>query len=108
MLQAVIDHAPAVITVKDERGHYLLVNRSFEERFHMKREDVLGKTDHDLFPKSMADTYRANDVKTLQRNAAVHTEVVAPQDDGPHTYLSVKFPLPAVVYHLHRAARTKG
>ncbi len=94
MLQAIIDHAPAAIFVKDEQGRYLLINRRFEELFHVKRQEVMGKTDHDLFPGPMADTYRANDSKVLQSGAGLETEEIASQEDGPHTYLSLKFPPP--------------
>jgi signal transduction histidine kinase len=50
-------------------------------------------TDYDLFPKQMADIYRANDLTVLAAKAALEWEEVFPQDDGVHTYLSIKFPL---------------
>ena len=53
----------------------------------------LGKTDHDLFPGEIADTLRSNDRNVLEQGRAVEMEEVVPHDDGPHTYLSTKFPL---------------
>ena len=49
-LQAILDNSPAVIFLKDLQGRHLLVNRRFEELFHITREKALGRTDHDLFP----------------------------------------------------------
>ena len=44
-LAAILDGSPSAIFVKDPDGRYTLVNRRFEDAFHMKREDILGKTD---------------------------------------------------------------
>jgi len=47
----VADGSLAVIYVKDLEGKYLFVNRRFEELFHVRRDEMAGKTDYDLFPK---------------------------------------------------------
>ena len=92
-LQAILDNAPAVIYLKDTEGRYLLVNRRFETSFRVRREEVLGKTAHEIFPLEMAEAYRADDRRVLEADTARELEELAPQDDGVHTYLSVKFPL---------------
>jgi PAS domain S-box-containing protein len=92
-LQAILNNSPAVTYLKDSQGRYLLVNCGFEALFHVKREEVVGKTDEDLFPQEMADAFRANDEKVMASLAALEFEEVAPHDYGPHTYISVKFPL---------------
>jgi PAS domain S-box-containing protein len=93
-LQSIIDHAPAAIYAKDPEGRFILVNRYFERLFRTRREALLGKTDEDCFPPHMAEAFRANDQRVLANNAPLWAEEEAPQPDGPHTYLSVKFPLP--------------
>jgi len=92
-LQAILESATAVVCVKDVEGRYLLVNRRFEEVFHLKRQDVVGKTDHDVFPKPMADVVRANDQRVINGRAPIQVEELAPHDDGVHTYISSKVPL---------------
>lgn len=92
-LQAILDNATALIYVKNLQGQYILVNQWYETLFHINGEDVKGKTDYDLFPKGMADIYRANDLKVLEAKTALEWEEFFPQDDGVHTYLSSKFPL---------------
>ena len=94
LLQAIIDNSPAVIYVKDLRGKYLLVNRRFSELFHLSQVDVVGKTDHDFFSKEAADAFRAMDQRVEAAGVALTEEEIAPHDDGPHTYVSVKCPLP--------------
>ncbi len=88
-----MDNSFAVIYVKDAQGRYLLINRRYETLFHVRRDTVLGRTDYDIFPKLMADAFRANDERALKLTGALTIEEIAPQDDGLHTYVSVKFPL---------------
>jgi PAS domain S-box-containing protein len=92
-LWAILDNSPAVIYVKDWGGRFLFVNRRFEDLFHVTRAGVLGKTDDDLFPKEFADRFRENDRRVWETGDEIEAEEVAPHDDGPHTYVSVKFPL---------------
>jgi PAS domain S-box-containing protein len=92
-LDAILDNSTAVIYLKDRKGRYMLVNRRFEELFHVQRDTVIGKTDHDVFPVYLADGFRANDRRVLKERRALETEEIAPHDDGNHTYISVKFPL---------------
>ena len=92
-LQEMADNTTAVIYVKEANGRYLLVNRRFEQIFGMKADQIIGFTDHDIFPRHNADVFRKNDVEVLERNATVEYEEIAPHLDGPHTYISIKFPL---------------
>ena len=92
-LQAILDNSPALIYVKDTQGRYILVNQWYETLFHIAAQEVKGKTDYDLFPKEMAEIYRANDQSVLEAKTALEWEELIPHDDGIHTYLSIKFPL---------------
>jgi len=92
-LMALIDHTSAVIYMRDADGRYLLVNREYERLFKLRREDIVGMTDHDLFPEAIADEFRANDLRAFARGFPVQMEEQAPGDDGLRTYVTVKFPL---------------
>ena len=92
-LQSILDNSTTVIYVKDVEGKYLFINKKYEDLFGVTKEMVKGKTDHDIFPSHMADAFRANDIEVLKANAPVEFEEVAPHDDGPHTYISIKFPI---------------
>jgi len=92
-LQAILDHSPAVIYVKDLQGKYLLINRQYEELFHITRELIKGKTDFEVFPIPFAEAFTSNDRKVLSAGRPLECEEIAPHDDGPHTYISIKFPI---------------
>jgi PAS domain S-box-containing protein len=92
-LQTIIDNTPAVIYAKDLDGRYILINRRYEELFHISKEAVLGMTDHDIFPAAAADAFQANDRMVLAQGHAAQFDETVPHDDGLHYYISVKFPL---------------
>jgi hypothetical protein len=93
LLQDVINNTTAVIYVKYTDGRYLLINRRFEQLFRLTTAQILGRTDHEIFPKDIADAFRANDVMVFERNTAMEYKEYAPHSDGLHAYISIKFPL---------------
>jgi PAS domain S-box-containing protein len=92
-LQAILDNSPTLIYLKDLDGRYLLVNLSFEVIFHVKRADVVGQADLDLFPEAVASAFRRNDQKALAGSGPIQFEEEVPLEDGLHTFISAKFPL---------------
>ncbi len=92
-LQAILDNAPAVIYMKDIEGRFITVNRLFESIFKLRKADIVGKQNSDLFEQEVAEIFNENDRKVLEAGTAVQWEEIAPHDDGPHTYISLKFPL---------------
>ncbi len=93
LLQAILDNSTAMIYIKDVEGKYLLTNSHFDNLFHMAKEQITGKTDGDIFPQDSSAVLRENDLKVIEARSPLSIEEVIPQDDGPHTYLSLKFPL---------------
>ena len=93
LLQAIMDNSTSIIWFKDRQGRFQFINREFEQRFRVRREDVQGKTDHDLFPGSIAQEFRANDLKVIEAGVPMNFEECAPQESSVHTYISNKFPV---------------
>lgn len=92
-LSGILDNTAAVIYLKDCDGRYLLVNRQFKHLFGHFAEDVIGKTDAELFPEHIATAFRQADMQVWRDRTATYSEEVAPDQDGLYTYRSVKFPL---------------
>ncbi len=66
-LEAVIEHIPAVVFVKDACDfRFILLNRAGEEFLGVKRDAIIGRTDHDVFPKDEADQFVARDREVLK------------------------------------------
>ncbi len=92
-LRGLLDHSPSVIFLKDTEGRYVLVNRRYEELFHITSEQLRGQTDHAVFPAPIAERFMANDRKTLSAGTPLMLDEEVPHDDGVHSYLSLKFPV---------------
>jgi len=92
-LQTILDHSPNLVFVKDPVGRYLFVNRRFEEVFHLTRDQIIHKTDDELFSPPQAAAFRTNDCKVFDAGVPLEFEEVALHDDGTHTSIVFKFPL---------------
>jgi len=93
LLEAILNHATACIYLKDLEGKYLFINRQFESLFHVKNQDIIGKTDFVVHPQDIAKKLRQNDKEILEELENIDYEEQVMQDDGLHTYISTKFPL---------------
>jgi PAS domain S-box-containing protein len=92
-LHSILDNTSAVVYMKSTEGRYLLINRRFETLFDVTKAEVIGRTDDDLFPPDVANSFRANDQQVLQRGSLMEFEERTTQGDDPIIYLSNKFPL---------------
>src|SRR3954463_3719646 len=62
--QELLDALPDVcVFAKDVNGRLILANRALKLRFGT--EDVVGKSDQDFVPRSLADKYRADDRRIM-------------------------------------------
>jgi PAS domain S-box-containing protein len=93
LLRAFADHAPAVMFFKDRQGRYRFVNRKFLDQFGLRREEVIGRTDAELFAAAQAAVFAANDAQVLERGAPLQFEETARYQDGERVSVVVKFPL---------------
>lgn len=91
-LQAIVDNTSAVIYAKDLNGEYLMINKTFGRLFKVNTK-IRGKTDHDIFPKKIADAFRENDKKVVKTNRPVEYDETVMFEGEERTYLSVKFPI---------------
>jgi PAS domain S-box-containing protein len=90
-LQDIVDNTTAVVFVKDLDLRYLLVNREFERRHRVRRDQIRGKTDFDIHPDDVAEAVRDNDRQVIEAGAPIQFEETVPSDRGERVYVSAKF-----------------
>ena len=92
-LAGLLDSTNLVIYLKDLDGRYLYVNRRYEALSGVPRGVIIGKRDHDLFPKEVADLFRAQDGQVAARRAPLEFEETIPLPGGLLSFITEKFPL---------------
>ena len=90
-LQDILDNTTAVVFVKDLELCYILVNREYERRHQVQRDQIRGKTDFDIFPQDVAEKLRANDRHVIEAGAPIQFEETVPITEGERQYVVVKF-----------------
>ena len=93
VFQAIMDHTPVLVFVKDAEGRYLFVNRAAERWAGAKRPPAIGMTTRDVMGKEGADDVERADRKVLATKAPLQRELTVETPAGRRTMLSVKFPL---------------
>ncbi len=93
LLRSIIDNAQSIIWVKGLDGRFQVVNTFFLNILGRSQEEVIGRTDYDLLPAALAEEGTRNDRQVLESGRPIEVEETAVLADGPHTFLSVKFPL---------------
>lgn len=91
---SILQNTPAVVYIKDAAGKYLLVNQAMEDALGLGSEDIVGRTDAELFDETTAEQFRQNDRKVLRSGLPFHFEEAMSAGGAARTYLSVKFALP--------------
>ena len=94
-LAEIIDLVAHPIFVKDRGSRFVVLNRAFCEMTGYRRDEMLGKTDHDFFPKSEADFFRQKDVEMFEtgRQVVIEEEPITDASGVRHVLATTKVPL---------------
>lgn len=82
-LKQVIDLNPEFVFVKDKNGRYTIVNQAFADRYQMKADQILGKTDKDLAFVSPDKIKRFHEADLAIMDSKQHTSIVEDQVPFP-------------------------
>jgi PAS domain S-box-containing protein len=91
LVNGIIEQTEDIIFVKDTPGRYILVNPQTESLFQKPKEEILGKTAGELFPREIAQNLEEVDQRIMQtKKAEVVEEQVTSASGEIRTYLSTK------------------
>jgi PAS domain S-box-containing protein len=85
--RSLIDSLPLALVIKDAAGRRVLANRSYLAAHHKSLEDVLGKTDAELFPPDIAGQYTADDLRVMQTGELQHSTEETVNEAGQRTWI---------------------
>ncbi len=93
-LQIVLDNISALIYLKDKNGVYLLVNKEWEVTLGLDTNNIVGKTDEQIFPENIAKGFISTDQEAMQTLKTIQLENCAPDLSGHiKNYWTSKIPI---------------
>ena len=92
-MRAFTTHSPALMCMKDRDGRYRFANDRFLERYNLRPDQMLGRTDAELFPRRQALAAAAHDAEVLARGEPLQYEERATLAEGQRVSLVSKFPV---------------
>lgn len=80
-LDSIIENIPTIIFVKNVSDlRYVRVNKVVEDLFGFSKKEIIGKSDYEIFPKTEADRFVAND-----RNLLDNGKLMVIDEEPAHT-----------------------
>jgi len=96
-LDNIFEHIPNMVFVKDADDlRFIRFNKAGEDFLGVRREELIGKNDVDLFPQEQGLRFLETDRETLQKNALVDIpeEPIQTRDKGERILHTKKIPIP--------------
>jgi two-component system, NtrC family, sensor kinase len=87
--QSLVESLPQNIIRKDRQGRFTYVNQRLCATLKLPREQIIGKTDFDLFPKHLAEKYRQDDAQVLETGTALEAVETHQTPDGRTLYVQI-------------------
>ncbi len=93
LLEAIAESSNDAIFAKDPNGHYVFYNRAACQQIGRAKEQVIGRSDAELFSPDVAERLRANDLATLAGSGPQRFEEHLPSIKGTRICVTAKGPL---------------
>ncbi len=77
-----MENSPTIKWIKDDDGRYVYMNKTFENFFGVRMDDWLGKTDFEIWPQALAETFRVADLAVLNSGQAIEFDEHVPDKTG--------------------------
>jgi PAS domain S-box-containing protein len=92
--QTLVETLPQNILRKDVQGRFTFANRKFCQSLRKPLAEILGRTDHDFFPKELADKYHRDDARVMTSMETFEAVEAHPAHSGEKRFVHViKTPL---------------
>ncbi len=92
-LTSFMHYVPCAVFIKNLQGRYVFVNETCERVFRRKLDQWVGRTDEDLWSKSLANKFRQIDQQIMREKKAVETTESVHNDEGTQHWLTTRFPI---------------
>jgi len=92
--KAILNNIPDIAWLKDKESRFITVNEPFGKACGMTPGDLVGKTDLDIWPKDLAERYRADDREVMETGRRKLLEEPLVDKDGNKIWIeTIKTPI---------------
>lgn len=93
-LKAMLNNTPYMVWFKDTQGRYIQVNKVYVDYTRLNdAEQIIGKTDFDLWPKDFAEKFRLDDAEVLSSRQQKYVEEQSLDGNQLHWVETFKTPV---------------
>lgn len=94
LLRAFLDNLPHIAWLKDREGRFIAVNAAFGASCGISPRELVGKTDLDIWPPELANTYREDDLAVITSGQQKRREEHLVASDGSRLWIdTIKAPV---------------
>lgn len=90
---AILNNIPFMAWLKDAKSNLLAVNNAYAQNCHTTREDLIGKTDYDFFPKELAEAYIHEDQIAMETKSTLYSNDLIKVLEGLKWHETFKSPV---------------
>lgn len=91
--KSILSNLPFMVWLKDKDGRFLAVNELFAKACNTSIDNLIGKTDYDIWPKEIADNYVKDDMEIMKNGETRAVEEFIQSPEGPRWHETHKTPL---------------
>lgn len=92
-LENLLDNIPYEVWIKDNNGYYSYINKYGAEKMGVTKEDIIGRNDYEVRPRSMAEQCKYTDKQTRDKNKGMFHEERVSFDNREIWYEVYKVPI---------------
>jgi len=92
-LNAFLDNAPMIISIKDDQGRYVRLNRHASELFDISEDEVRGQLPASVVGNELADDFSREDNRVITSGRGSETEFEVELDEGRKAFRHLRFPV---------------
>jgi diguanylate cyclase (GGDEF)-like protein/PAS domain S-box-containing protein len=93
LLNKILDTSDEIIFIKDINGKYIYVNETFSKKFDLPINEIINKSDFDLFSENEAKKIKEIDKSVIESKNKITTEDVLTINNKTHIFRTTKSPI---------------
>jgi PAS domain S-box-containing protein len=93
LIESLLENSPAQIDLKDIKGRYVLVNRQLADHLGVPKEELIGKTVDEFYPKEFCKESMEHFRRVVAEGRTITEEQHTERDGKAESFLAHRFPV---------------